>query len=294
MTIGKDEVVEVLADLRIRSIRFSAGPIHVNVDEYNRVADFIDTGAIEVKSTKQSFNHYIPERNTLFMKDGDSRNDFDVRSGVLHECTHIIADINKVRISRLHDEAVAYLAQYSFYKLLDPTEVVLIMGNPSHDLMRVGLNLVKKYGLGQPKGFGAIISPSDIDTLGRLVQRIPDYSHIKEKEQLSADGVDLTVNQMVAHHANEMARLADKIKYQNWLLSTVNAAQTGSGAQKSSAYQQLRQHFFVVYQPVATVLLHRLSAVKKGDPLSERFDSAFTAQEKFQLLDALRAPKPPG
>lgn len=162
------------------------------------------------------------------------------------------------------------------------------------DLMRMGFNLVTDYGLGQPKGFGAVISSSDIDTLGRLVQRNPDYSHIKEKEPLAADGVALTENQMVAHHANQMARLADKTKYEIWLLSTVNATQTGSGAQKSLAYQSLRQHFFMVYQPVATVLLHRLSAVKKGDPLSERFDRAFTAQEKFQLLDALRAPKPPG
>lgn len=89
MTIGKDEVLEVLADLRIRSIRFSAGPIHVNFDEYNRVADFIDSGAVEVKSTKKSFNFYLPESNTLFLKDGDSRNDFNVRSGVLHECTHV-------------------------------------------------------------------------------------------------------------------------------------------------------------------------------------------------------------
>lgn len=295
MTIGKDEVVEVLADLRIRSIRFSAGPIHVNVDEYNRVADFIDSGAVKVKSTKQSFNFYVPETNTIFLKDGDSRNDFNVRSGVLHECTHVIADINKVQVSRLNDEATAYLAQYSFFKLLNPFfETLLITGNPEHDLMRAGLNLVKNYGLGQPTGFGARISSTDIDNLGRLVRRLPGYSHIKPEDQLAADGVALTEIQSVAHHANQIARLADKTKYEIWLLSTVNAAQTGRGAQKSLAYQSLRQHFFMVYQPVATVLLHRLSAVKKGDPLSERFDSAFTAQEKFQLLDALRAPKPPG
>lgn len=294
MTIGKDEVLEVLADLRIRSIRFSAGPINVNVDEYNRVADFIDTGAVEVKSTKQSFNRYVPEKNTLFLKDGDSRNDLSIRTGILHECTHVIADINKVRVLRLHDEAAAYLAQFSFLKLLDPSfSKAWIIGDPMDDLMRLGLNLVYTYGLGQPKGFGAIISPSDIGALGPLVQRIPEYSHIKDQDQLAADGVALTENQMAAHHASEMARLADKIKYENWLLSTVNAAQTGSGAKKSSAYQELRQHFFWVYQPVATVLLARLSAVKKGDPLSERFDR-FTAQEKNELLRALRAPKPPG
>ena len=143
MAIGKDEVVEVLADLRIRSIRFSAGPIHVNVDEYNRVADFIDSGAVKVKSTKQSFNRYIPETNTLFLKDGDSRNDFNVRSGVLHECTHVIADINKVQVARLNDEATAYLAQFSFFKLLNPSfSKAWIRGDPMDDLMRVGFCLL--------------------------------------------------------------------------------------------------------------------------------------------------------
>lgn len=293
MTIGKNEVLEVLADFRIYSIRFSAGPIKINVDEYARVSDLIDSGAVKVESTKQSFNRYVPEKNTLFLKDGDSRNNASVRSGVLHECTHVIADINKARISRLHDEAAAYLAQFSFYKLLDPPEVMLISGNPLHDLMRRGLKLVENYGLGQPKGFGAIISTSDLDALGHLVQRNPDYSHINEEDQLAADGVDLTDKQMAAHYANEAMRLADKTKYESWLLSTVNAAQTGSGAKKSYAYQELRQHFFMVYQPVATVLLARLSAVKKGDPLSERF-GRFTAQEKNELLRALRAPKPPG
>lgn len=293
MTIGKDEVLEVLVDLRILSIRFSVGPINVNVDEYNRVADFIDSGAIKIKVTKDT-NHYVPEANTLFLHDGDSRGDFSIRSGILHECTHIVSDINQVKVGRLHDEAAAYLAQFSFLKLLDPSiEAPPIRGQPLYDLMRVGLNLVAQYGLGQPKGFGAIISPSDIDTLGRLVQRIPDYSQVKEGDQLAADGVDLTEKQMVAHSTNEMARLADKTRYEAWLLSTLAAAGTG-GVQKQSAYAQLLNHFLMVYQPVATVLLARLSAVKKGDPLSERFDSAFTTQEKFQLLDALRAPKPPG
>ena len=41
--------------------------------------------------------------------------------------------------------------------------------------MRVGLNLVDKYGLGQPSGFGAIISVGDLDDLGHVVQRHPEY-----------------------------------------------------------------------------------------------------------------------
>ena len=46
--------------------------------------------------------------------------------------------------------------------------------------MRVGLNLVDKYGLGQPSGFGAMISAGDIDDLGHVVQRHPEYAKIKD------------------------------------------------------------------------------------------------------------------
>ncbi len=293
MTIGKDDVLEVLADFRIHSIRFSAGPININAKEYARVSDFIASDAVKVESTRGSFNYYVSEKNTLFLKDGDSRKNLTTRTGVLHECTHIIADINKARISRLHDEAAAYLAQFAFYKLLDPPEATLFVGIPADDLMREGLQLVENYGLGQPKGFGAIISTSDLNALGGLVQRIPEYAHIKIEDQLAADGVALTGMQAMAHYASEAGRLTYRTQYESLLLGSMNTAQTGSGAQKSSAYQELRKHFLMVYQPVATMLLARLSAIKKGDPLSERF-GRFTAQEKNELLRALRAPKPPG
>jgi CMP-N-acetylneuraminic acid synthetase len=45
--------------------------------------------------------------------------------------------------------------------------------------------------------------------------------------------------------------------------------------------------------PKPTILLQRLSALKKGDALSEAFDK-LSAQQKYDLLEALRVPKPPG
>jgi hypothetical protein len=292
MEIGKDEVVEVLSDYRIPWIRFSAGPINVNVEEYERVANFVGSGAIKVKTTDEAYNFYRPQTNTLFFRKGDPVGDLAARTSVLHECTHVIADINKVRVTRLHDEAAAYLAEFSFLMQLDPNFVALpVRGDPVYDLMRVGIDMVAKYKLGEPAGSGATISQSDISDLGMYVHRHPEYSKIKDGEQLAADGVDLTDDQAAIYHAMMSAKLHDKLKYENWLLSTVTTAQTGTGMQKSSAYQQLQQHFFMVYLPTATVLLQRLSGVKKGDALSERFDR-FSAQEKYELLQALRVPKP--
>jgi hypothetical protein len=293
MSIGKDEVLEVLSDFRIHSIRFSAGPIHVNVEEYDRVGDFIESGAIDVKPTA-SQQRYVPQKNALFLNDGNSRTDFIVRSGILHECTHVIADINKVRVSRLHDEAAAYMAQLSFHMLLDPSyQGPSLRGDPISDLTRVCISLVTQYHLGQSNGFGAVISASDLATLGSLVQRNPEYSSLGTNDQLAADGVGLSEQQAFAHVAHELARRGDRIKYEVALLEMMSKAQT-AGAQKSSAYQQLRQHFLMIYQPTATVLLHRLSALIHGDLLSERFHAGFTAQEKQDLLSTLRMPKPPG
>jgi hypothetical protein len=293
MAIGKDEVVEVLSDMRIRSIRFTAGPIPVNVEEYDRVSDFVGSGAVEIKPTK-SFNNYVPKINTIYLKDGDPINDFNVRSGILHECTHVIADINKAAVFRMHDEAAAYLAQLAFWKLLEPSySPVTILGDPLGDILRKSLKLVDQYGLGQPAGFGAIISQSDIETLGKLVHRHPQYSTIPETEQLDADGVALNEDQMALHFANKAARTAERAKYEGWLLGTVVKLAASGPGQKSLPYQALFQHFFMVFLPEATILLHRLSSVKKGDALSEAFDK-LTAQQKYDLLEALRVPKPPG
>ena len=55
-----------------------------------------------------------------------------------------------------------------------------------------------------------------------------------------------------------------------WLLANVNKA-AGKGTEKAAGYGLLFNHFFMVFQPEATILLHRLSALKSGDALSERF-----------------------
>ena len=55
-------------------------------------------------------------------------------------------------------------------------------------MMRYGLGLVDKYSLGQAAGYGALIAQADVNTLGQYVQRHPEYSDIKDDEELDADG----------------------------------------------------------------------------------------------------------
>jgi hypothetical protein len=266
----------------------------VNVSEYNRVADFIESDAIKVKSTKKD-KRYIPATNTLLVIDGDSRSDNNIRTGILHECTHIIADINKAKVTRLQDEAAAYLAQFTFWMLLDPDypDFPLVRGVPVYELTRVGLGMVEKYKLGHAPGFGAIIADSDIAELARLVQRNPEYADISENEQLDADGISLSGKQAKAHELNEAARQADRTKYENWLFATMTMAQTGAGQEKSFAYEQISQHFFMVYKPTAVELLARFNSLSTGDRLSVAFHR-FAAHERSHLISQLKIPKPPG
>ncbi len=292
MTIGKDDVVEVLSDFRLQSIRFSAGPIQVNVREYNRVSDYIDTGAVKVKVTKQ-VRRYEALKNTLFLQDKNFKIDFDARTNVLHECTHIITDINKAPVTRLQDEAAAYLAQMTFMKLLDRNvNKPPIGGGPMNNIIRIAMGLVDKYHLGEPKGFGARVSTSDIDDLGRLVRQHPEYSHIKEADPVDADGVGVSADQLNIHLINETARQGDKVKYDRWLVDTMAAAQ-GNGPRKAPSFESLSQHFFMVYKPVAVQLLARFASVIAGDIVSEVF-GRFNADQKAHLIQQLKIPKPEG
>ena len=290
MSVGKDEVLEVLSDWTIRNIRFSVGPISVNAQEYAKVADNIESEAIIVKPGSGNVALYYPQINTLKTRDGDPKNDINVRSNLLHECTHMITDLNKWKVSTLTDEVAAYLAQMTYMRLIDENVQASSVREPVANMFRLGLQLVTNYKLDKPAGFGAIITTTDIAALFRLIDAIPGY----DDEPLIADGVGITEAQMIIHAGNEQARLSAKLNYDAWLIGLAAKARSGSLRDKQSAYGELRSHFFMVYQPIATELLQRLSSRVAGDTLSEWFYTAFSQVEMNGLISNLKVPKPLG
>src|SRR6266481_3549050 len=120
MPITRKDVLDVLGDSRLRNIRFFVGPINVNSDEYDRVSDYIEFDAIHVKPGSGTLSHYYPEIDTLVTRDGDP-SDIRVRTNLLHECTHMITDINQYDVGRLVDETAAYLAQLAYAFILMPS-----------------------------------------------------------------------------------------------------------------------------------------------------------------------------
>jgi hypothetical protein len=309
MPITKTDVLDVLEDRRIRNIRFSAGPINVNSDEYDTVSDYIESEAITVTPGKETLSRYIPLRDTLMTRVGNPPLDYNARTNILHECTHIISDIHKYNVGRLVDEVAAYLAQIAYLFILLPSLEEPPIGPPLNNMMRQGMQLVRKYHLGEPAGYGAIITQSDISDFARAIHAIPDYSNIGMKETLDVDGVAsslaflrLQLFRMTKRYLDEdiakdiEQRLVAKVRgvsYENYVMSDSELlalfdSYRGGGAQKETALQRLIHIFLTIDQPSAVRLLQRLSTPSNNDVVSNRFLSGLSLPDRSALLAALR------
>jgi hypothetical protein len=307
MPITKEDVLQVLDDPKLHSIRFSVGPIQVNSVEYDKVSDYIESGAIEVVPGKAKYSKYIPQKDTLVTRNGNPPLDENVRSNLLHECTHAISDINKYDVTRLTDEAAAYIAQLTYALLLRPSLPEPPIGLPLDNMMRQSMHLVNKYELGSPAGYGAMIDQRDVADLARAVYAIPDYHDIDPDAKLAANGVALSDKQSEEFYRRQVQRLInqdtsgtdtstkaqyasheDYVTSDNELLTLFDSYRRGVDAQKKTALQKLLRIFLTIDNRAAVQLLQRLSAPRKTDPVSERFQSGLPASERATLLAALR------
>src|SRR5580704_609066 len=210
MPITKEDVLQVLDDPKLHSIRFSVGPIQVNSVEYDKVSDYIESGAIDIVPGKGNVSKYIPHNDTLITRDASPPLNENVRSNLLHECTHIISDVNKCDVTRLTDEAAAYIAQIAYLLLLLPSLEEPPLGPPLNNMMRQTMRLVNSYELGSPGGYGAMIDQRDVADLARAVYAIPDYHDIDPDEKLAANGVALSDEQSEEFYRRRVRRLMNQ------------------------------------------------------------------------------------
>lgn len=307
MPITKEDVLQVLDDPKLHSIRFSVGPIQVNSVEYDKVSDYIESGAIDVVPGKANYSKYIPQKDTLITRQGNPPLDENVRSNLLHECTHAISDINKYDVTRLTDEAAAYIAQLTYALILRPSLPEPPIGLPLDNMMRQSMHLVNKYELGSPAGYGAMINQRDVADLARAVYAIPDYHDIDPDAKLAANGVALSDKQSEEFYRRQVQRLInqdssgtdtstkaqyasyeDYVTSDNELLTLFDLYRRGVDVQKKTALQKLLRIFLTIDNRAAVQLLQRLSAPRKTDMVSERFQSGLPASERMTLLAALR------
>ena len=315
MPITKDDVLEVLDEPALHNIRFSVDPIQVNSVEYDKLYDYLESGAIDVVPTTENYSQYRPEENTLYTRDGNPPLDKQRRSNLLHECTHAISDINRYDITRLTDEVAAYLAQLTYFMMLAQFDVDRPPAGPAlNNMTLVTMQLVDKYSLGRSRGYGAIIDQGDITDLARLIYAIPDYHFPNPGEKLHADGVSLSERQaqwfyqrqlqrLMAQqmndrmNADESQRLGTKVlmvAYENYVTSDnelyglFDSFRRGNDAQKKTVLQKVTRIFLTVDQAAAARLPERLSVPKQNDALALRFQGSFPAPTQGTLLAALR------
>ena len=317
MPIGKEDILQILNDPILHKIRFSVGVIQINSDEYDKVADYIEAGGVTIKPGNDKVAYYYPEIDTLETRTGEPPLDLNARTNVLHECTHIAADINEYSITRIRDEAAAYLAQITYLLLLDPNTPKPPMGRAAttvDNFMGVGMGLVEKYKLGDPAGYNRSINPSDIDDMENAVLRDPHYGKKMNKTTpLTADGIRLSNQQWANLMGRFAARVNDKLIAQdvhdmlttrvqssareNWvtddneLITLLDSYRSGADPQKRTVRQKLVHIFLTITQTSATQLLRRLTSPRKGDLVSDRFNTVFSPATKIDMLSALQIPR---
>jgi hypothetical protein len=313
MPIEKEDILDVLRDPTLHQIRFTVGLTRINSDEYDKVADYIEAGGVTIVPGKSKLANYYPQIDTLETRAGDPPLDLDARTNALHECTHIASDINEYHITRLRDEAAAYLAQITYLMLLAPKTEKPPIGLPLNDMMRLAMDLIAKYKLGTPGEYNQYISADDIEAMVLAVHRIPQYAKIDLTERLIADGIKLNETQMLVLLGRLASRVVDKliaedltemlsthVRYEareNWvtsdneLITLLDSYRRGGDPQKKTVRQKLIHIFLTVTQASATQLLTRLSTPRKGDLVSDRFNSVFSPSIKADMLSALQIPR---
>ena len=318
MAITKTEVLEVLDDARLHSIRFSVGPIIVDQYAYEKVHDFIASGGIRVKSGKEDYSLYIPKANLFKAADRNPPLTNLVKTNILHECTHIISDYTRAQVTRLTDEVAAYMAQIAYHLLLEPTYESPSLRIPYNNMVRLGVELVKKYKIGQPDGTGASVGQKDIDDLARMINVLPDYANIKPEDMLDSDGVDMEGDvldeflRLQKPRPQRPERSADQMEVdrlqaegtkiritaqENYptsdseLLQLFTLYAGGSADRKKAVEQKLAYIFANVTQRDASAYRTRLVAPRKGDPVSEQFHAKLPAEARKTLVETLARPR---
>jgi hypothetical protein len=195
--ITKADVLAVLADPLLATMKFSVDTITVSMEEYNNVAAFISTDDIKVVSGKQTTEAvYDREKNVLEPQAGNSPLSIDQRAQILHECTHAISDVVGFNPLTLVDEVAAYLAQFTYQKISDPPNrdrfpkyKIPAHASPLQVLIIEMLHIVETYNLHNRKGFDAKIGRKDVDHLTHVLQRMRQYRDVRVTLHAASAGV---------------------------------------------------------------------------------------------------------
>jgi len=205
MSITKHDVLNVLGDPKLMTMRFTVGNITVNHQGYRNVSDYINDDDIQVIPGNETVAFYDGQLNTIVTQSGNPPLQLPARAQILHECTHALVDISGLNVLRLHDEIAGYLAQVTYTKIVSPTpfphSLSSVGASPLGKLVFAMLQVVQKYSLHTNKGLGAHIDEWDLVKLTKAVHAFPVYASVTASEISVGAGVPVNSNQMRALRA---------------------------------------------------------------------------------------------
>jgi hypothetical protein len=124
LSLTQQKVLSILSDSAVNRIPlFSVGANRIS----GEALQSLGTSAIRVKGKQVSLDNTLPRNVAVYNSKTDTMrisvdpgSSLDMKAIVLHECTHMVQDSEKMKMTVLDSETMAYIVQCSFFLLKAP------------------------------------------------------------------------------------------------------------------------------------------------------------------------------
>jgi hypothetical protein len=175
LSLLQQKVVNVLDDKAVSRIpRFSIGVNQIS----GQALQSLGTAAIRVKGKKITFDSslprnmaaYNPKTDTMRIS-ADPEGSLDMRAMVVHECTHMVQDSEKMTMTVLDSETMAYIVQCSFFLLKAPPGMSVVPpAGAVGALLGRALDVARTLNAGKP------LKASDLAALQTAIRAVGLYA----------------------------------------------------------------------------------------------------------------------
>jgi len=294
LALTLQDVLDTLNSYFVTQMDFWVDRVHVCERSYDEVRVLIESGDITVvEGTNPTNAFYDRNSDTLTTQNVPSPPDIGARSLLLHECTHAIVDVQKLPITRLTNELVAYVAQTTYKLLANPIYAVEPNNPPWFAFHNHCVDLVKKFKLHRPEGRGVILQEADYSPLRTELHGLNLYQSIPVNESAGANGVPVRPQGRFGPDGTSF-RSTQNIPFpeasDEYLIQMLEKRYAASDvAGFGGRVKELEKNFMRTERIRAKTLLTRFEARIAGDRLSVAFHDHLSTATRIKLVGILRA-----
>jgi hypothetical protein len=171
----QQKVINVLSDKTVARIpRFSVGANSFSGQTLQSLA----TAAISKKGKQVLLDQTLPRNVAVYNSNkdtmrisGDPETSLDMKAMVLHESTHMVQDSEKMKMTVLDSETMAYIVQCSFFLLKAPPGMSVVPPAGA-----VGTLLSRALDVARTLNGGKTPSTKDMDALQTAIKAVGLYT----------------------------------------------------------------------------------------------------------------------